>query len=155
MRRAICAKRLPKCRGEAAWEAILPARAPSPPLDRAATVDVAIIGGGFAGLSADRRLTRLAPGTRILVRDAPRIGQGIAGRSSGVMIDLPHEPTPDDCAGASEARDRETIAPNRRAVGFAADAVAERGLPEGALRRDGKVDGAAGACAGPRLSRPS
>jgi len=28
--------------------------------------------------------------------DACRVGEGAAGRNSGFMIDLPHEPTPED-----------------------------------------------------------
>ena len=53
--------------------------------------DWLIIGGGFAGLFAARRLTQLAGrDERILLLEAGRIGDGPAGRNSGFMIDLPH-----------------------------------------------------------------
>ena len=142
---SITAKRLPKFHGPAAWDAILPARAPYAPLDGAATVDFAIIGAGFAGLSAARRLTQVAPGARVAVLDALRVGQGGAGRNSGFMIDLPHDLTSDDYAGASAARDREIIALNRRAIGFAQAAAEEYGIQAGFLQVQGKINGAAGA----------
>ena len=52
--------------------------------------DYLIIGGGFAGLSAARRLNQLEPTAKIVVLEACDIGEGPAGRNSGFMIDLPH-----------------------------------------------------------------
>ena len=61
------AARLPVHRGPAAWNAILPAETPSPPLEGDIHVDVAIIGGGFAGLSAARRLRQQDAGLKVAV----------------------------------------------------------------------------------------
>lgn len=139
------ARRLPSLAGAAAWDAILPARTPHPPLAGAATADVVIIGGGFAGLAAARRLLQLDPGLRIALLEAGQVAQGSAGRNSGFMIDLPHELTSEDYAGTSSDGDRRMIALNRHAIGFAAEAVEEFDIPREWFRRDGKVNGAVSA----------
>ncbi len=136
------ARRLPHLAGPAAWDAILGPRIPFPAVEGPVTADFAIIGGGFAGLSAARRLLELDPGLRIVLVDAGQIGQGSAGRNSGFMIDLPHELTSEDYAGASAGVDREIIGLNRHAIAFAAGAVADYAIPAGHFRRDGKVNGA-------------
>ncbi|MFT3689314.1 NAD(P)/FAD-dependent oxidoreductase [Paenirhodobacter sp.] len=139
------ARRLPNLAGPAAWESILGPRTPLPPLDGTLRADFAIVGGGFAGLSAARRLLQLEPRAKIVLLDAGQIAQGSAGRNSGFMIDLPHELTSEDYAGADAGSDRALIALNRHAIGFAAEAVAEYAIPAGYFRRDGKVNGAASA----------
>lgn len=53
--------------------------------------DYAVIGAGFAGLAAARRLGELLPDKRIILVDAQRVGQGASGRNSGFVIDLPHK----------------------------------------------------------------
>ncbi|SCM66556.1 NAD(P)/FAD-dependent oxidoreductase [Donghicola eburneus] len=135
--------RLPRHTGAAAWDAILGDRRPHAPLRGRETFDFAIIGGGFAGLSAARRLTQLVPQAKIAVLDAGRIGQGAAGRNSGFMIDLPHELTSDNYAGADKSLDEHTIRMNREAIAFADAAVEELQIPAAFFRRDGKVNGAA------------
>lgn len=144
------ATRLPQLDGPAAWEAILPPRAALAPLEGPATADVAIVGGGFAGLSAARRLLQLDPRLRVTLLDAGQIARGSAGRNSGFMIDLPHELTSEDYAGASASADGELIALNRAAIGFARQAVAEYGIAPGFFRPDGKVNGATSALADSR-----
>jgi hypothetical protein len=49
------ARRLPRDQGPAAWSTILPDQAPPVPLPGDLSVDVAIVGGGFAGLAATQR----------------------------------------------------------------------------------------------------
>ena len=139
------ARRLPVHRGPAAWDAILPPAPPPHVLTERQTADFVVIGGGFAGLSAARRLTQLAPGARIVLLEAGRIAEGAAGRNSGFMIDLPHELTSADYAGAGD--DRAQIALNRQAIGFARDAVADYGIDPAFFDPAGKVNGAAGAAA--------
>lgn len=53
--------------------------------------DYAIIGAGFAGLAAARRLAEQLPEARIILVDAQRVGYGASGRNSGFVIDLPHK----------------------------------------------------------------
>lgn len=138
------ARRLPRHTGVAAWNAILP-QAPAPaPLAADATCDLAVIGAGFAGLSAARRALQLNPGARIALLDAGRVGEGAAGRNSGFMIDLPHDLQSDDYAGDTAARDQQIIGLNRAAIAFGQAAVDEYGIDPAYFDRCGKVNGAAG-----------
>lgn len=135
------ARRTPVHRGPAAWSAILPGQpAPVTP-DGDLTVDFALVGGGFAGLSAARRLAELNPGARIAVLEAGRLAEGASGRNSGFMIDLPHDLASDDYAGAGD--DRALIALNRAAIAFARGAVEACGIDPNFFDPAGKVNGAA------------
>ena len=115
------------------------------PLPGNRPVDVAIIGGGFAGLSAARRLRQLDRTLTIAVLEASRLAEGASGRNSGFMIDLPHELTSDDYAGHGD--DRGMIALNRQAIAFAKDAVQDYGIAPAYFDPIGKVNGAASATA--------
>ncbi|MCA9772984.1 MAG: FAD-dependent oxidoreductase, partial [Myxococcales bacterium] len=53
-------------------------------------LEVAIIGAGFAGLAAARRLAQLRPQDTVVILEARAVAEGPAGRNSGFMIDLPH-----------------------------------------------------------------
>ncbi|RMF41260.1 MAG: FAD-binding oxidoreductase [Alphaproteobacteria bacterium] len=139
------ARHLPIHRGPAGWAEILGPRRPAPPLGDETTADFVIVGAGFAGLSAARRLTQLQPGARVVVLEAGELAEGAAGRNSGFMIDLPHELTSQDYAGAGD--DRAIIALNRQAQDFAAEAVAEYGIDANFFDHAGKVNGAASAAA--------
>lgn len=121
------ASKLPKNTGVSGWVAMLPARAPKPPLEGSITADIAIIGGGFAGLSAARRLSQLDPGLRVAVLEAGVIGEGATGRNSGFIIDLPHEVSSDDYGGTSADRARRDITMYRTAIGLATEMAEEQG----------------------------
>lgn len=138
-------RHLPRHRGPAGWNAILPPRAAGPALTDDRTADFTIVGGGFAGLAAARRLTQLAPGARIVLLEAGGIAEGASGRNSGFMIDLPHELTSEDYAGTGD--DLAMIALNRQAQAFASDAVDDYGIDPAYFDRAGKVNGAAGEAA--------
>ena len=49
-------------------------------------VDFAIVGGGFAGLSAAAWLAKLAPMKKVLVLEAERVGNGASGRTGGMAL---------------------------------------------------------------------
>ena len=134
-------RRLPAQLGRAGWNAILGDQPAPQPLETDATADFAVIGAGFAGLCAARRLTELAPGARVAVLEAGRIAESAAGRNSGFMIDLPHELTSEDYAGAGD--DKAIIALNREAQGFARAAVEAYGIDRNFFDPGGKVNGAA------------
>lgn len=136
------ARRLPRHLGPAAWGAILGPQPVAQPLTRQTTADIAIVGGGFAGLSAARRILQLHPGARIALVEAGRIAEGAAGRNSGFMIDLPHDLSSDDYS--SNDNDRALIALNRHAIAFARDAVAEYAIAPAFFDPAGKVNGACG-----------
>jgi len=49
-------------------------------------VDLAIVGGGFAGLAAAAWLAKLAPNKRVLLLEAKRVGNGASGRTGGMAL---------------------------------------------------------------------
>ena len=51
--------------------------------------DYVIIGAGYTGLSAARRLAELNPDASIAVFDALKVGEGASGRNSGFLMDIP------------------------------------------------------------------
>lgn len=134
------ARRLPAQLGPAAWNVILGPQPAACVLDGDRMADFVVIGAGFAGLSAARRLTQLQPGARVVVLEAGRVAEGAAGRNTGFMIDLPHDLQSEDYAGTGD--DREMIDRNRHAIRFASDAVEEYGINRNYFDRAGKVNGA-------------
>ncbi|MEM9318291.1 MAG: FAD-binding oxidoreductase [Pseudomonadota bacterium] len=135
-------KHLPRDPGPAGWNRLLPEPAPAQPLQGAQVADWLVIGAGFAGLAAARRLAQNAPGDRIIVLEASRLGDGPAGRNSGFMIDLPHDLTSDDYGGALDDDITQT-SDNRSAIAFAADMAREYGLSAEAFHPSGKINAAA------------
>lgn len=138
----IAVRRLPSDPGPAGWNRLLPDPGPPAPLDGPVTADWLVVGAGFAGLAAARRLSQIRPGDRIVLLEATRVADGPAGRNSGFMIDLPHDLASNDYGGALGA-DLDQTADNRRAIGFAADMAAEFGLSDEAFTRSGKINAAA------------
>jgi len=136
------AERLPVQSGPAAWNAILPPQAASYPLDENIKVDVAIVGGGFAGLSAAKRLRQNDPTLRVAVLEAGALAEGASGRNSGFMIDLPHDLQSDDYAGKGVEADKQMIALNRAAISFAKACVEEYEIEPAYFDPAGKINGA-------------
>ncbi|MEM1073608.1 MAG: FAD-binding oxidoreductase [Pseudomonadota bacterium] len=135
-------KRLPVDPGPAGWNSLLPPADTADTLSTQTIADWLVIGAGFAGLSAARRLAQLCPTDRIILLEASRVGEGPAGRNSGFMIDLPHDLASENYAGALDA-DRLQIEDNRRAITFAADMAQAFGLSPEAFAQSGKINGAA------------
>lgn len=123
-KKVFVASRLPKNTGVSGWVAMLPPRQAKPRLEGHTTADVVIIGGGFAGLSAARRIMELDPTLHVAVLEADTIGEASAGRNSGFIIDLPHEVSSEDYGGDSAAKSRGAIEISRTAIALA-DAVAQ------------------------------
>ena len=82
---------LPHDDSSCGWYAALPQQPACKRLQGEQRADFAVIGAGFAGLAAARRLGELLPNKRIILVDAQRVGQGASGRNSGFVIDLPHK----------------------------------------------------------------
>lgn len=137
--------RTPIHRGPAAWSAILPGQEPPIVLDADTKADFTVIGAGFGGLSAARRLTQLAPYAKIVVLDAGRIAEGACARNSGFMIDLPHEIGGGGYEAHGAERNKAMIALNRQAIGFARQAVDAYGIDRNYFDPVGKVNGAVAA----------
>ena len=134
---------LPIDTGVSGWDAILSEQEPAITLEENHICDFLIIGAGFAGLSAARRLVQLKPESKIIILDAKRIAEGPAGRNSGFMIDLPHDLSSSDYATTHD-NDLKQIRLNRSAIAFAQTAAKEYGLSKEAFTINGKVNGAVG-----------
>lgn len=70
------------------WLSSLPNEPPAPPLDGDQTVDVAIVGGGFAGMSTAFYLRRKDPSLRVAVLESQFTGYGASGRNAGFAMTL-------------------------------------------------------------------
>ena len=91
------------------FNALLPPRTARAPAKGDVAADHVIVGAGFTGLAAARRLAELQPQARIIVIEATEVGEGSSGRNSGFASprDLPSGPSAADLERA-EALNRFT-----------------------------------------------
>lgn len=136
-------RQLPVDTGRSGWEAVSRRTLPVRMLEAAETADWLVIGAGFAGLSAARRLTQNRPGERIVVLDARELAQGPAGRNSGFMIDVPHNLGSGEYSSGDAGGTMLEMAQNRLAIAFAKEAAAEFGMPQATFDPCGKINAAA------------
>jgi gamma-glutamylputrescine oxidase len=61
----------------------------NPPLKTDTEADIAIIGGGYTGLSAACSLKKRFPEKRIVLLEARSVGQGASGRNGGMILPQP------------------------------------------------------------------
>ena len=83
-------RRLPRDDRTNGWSAILPERRPKPSLQGDIHADWVVLGAGYAGLAAARRLAENCPDQKIVLIEAGQAGENASGRNSGFGIDLPH-----------------------------------------------------------------
>ena len=134
---------LPKYDRKNAWLEILPPLPSATMLDGAIQADHVVVGGGFGGLAAARRLAELNPAASIVLIEADRIGNNAAGRCSGFIIDHAHNIRAKGFADDTENAKR-GIALNREGVDWLAEIV-ERENIECDWRPEGKIHAAASA----------
>ena len=67
-------------------EALSPGETPAPPLEGAARADVAIMGGGYAGLWTAIRIKQREPSCDVVVLEQDICGGGASGRNGGFAI---------------------------------------------------------------------
>jgi glycine/D-amino acid oxidase-like deaminating enzyme len=135
--------KIPKDPGASGWNSILPPQKCYPELAASQNCDNLIIGAGFAGLAAARRIQQLCPNDKTIIVEARRLAQGPAGRNTGFMIDLPHDLASNEYGGDRQ-RDLNQIKFNRAGIAFAADAAEEYGMPPEAFTKSGRINAAAG-----------
>ena len=68
--------------GQPPWQTDFPIGPQPPP----AQVDIAIVGGGFTGLTAAACLSRLSPQKSVAVFEANRIGSGSSARTGAIVM---------------------------------------------------------------------
>ena len=113
---------LPRADRNNGWLEILPPLPPPAVAKGAIKADCAVIGAGFTGLAAARRLAELLPAKHVLLLDAGRIGNNAAGRCSGFAIDQAHNIRAKDFAGNLHA-EKKQIAINRAGQDYLRDQV--------------------------------
>ncbi|OXY83197.1 NAD(P)/FAD-dependent oxidoreductase [Oceanimonas doudoroffii] len=96
-----------------------------------------VIGGGWVGISAARRLAELNHEDRVVLVDAGRIGNNAAGRCAGFAIDLAHNPRAKNFADNEKGNIEESLV-NREGIRYLTDAVEEYNIecdwsPEGKI----------------------
>ncbi|MDH3859084.1 MAG: FAD-binding oxidoreductase [Gammaproteobacteria bacterium] len=128
--------------GESGWNTILPPRQANPALESEIDCDYLVVGAGFAGLSAARRIAQLEPLASIVILESQQVATGPAGRNSGFMIDLPHALATGRYAG-DNSQDLRNIRMNRAAIAFAADCARSLDFPDEAFDPSGKINAAA------------
>jgi glycine/D-amino acid oxidase-like deaminating enzyme len=68
------------------WWTATPPLADLPALEGTARADLAIIGGGFTGMSTAYHYARRFPGKRVVLVEAKRVANGASGRNGGLML---------------------------------------------------------------------
>lgn len=116
------------------WSAVLPPRRPKPALSGEIAADWAVIGAGYAGLAAARRLAEQRPDDRIVVLEAGTAGEGAQGRNAGFAIDLPHNLSASFAELENAERHKRL---NRAAIAHLQDVVERHGIACD-WRRDGR-----------------
>lgn len=105
------------------WLDLLGSLPAANPLTGHVRADWAVIGAGYTGVAAARRLAELRPSAKILLIDGQRVGEGTSGRNSGFIIDLPHN---------VDAQNLDDLAANRRTQRLNLAAISElRSLVQG------------------------
>jgi glycine/D-amino acid oxidase-like deaminating enzyme len=69
------------------WINDLPKRSNIKSLDKDKTCEWLIIGAGYTGLSAARKLSELNPNQKVILVDSQLAGEGASGRNSGYLVD--------------------------------------------------------------------
>ena len=139
----VTVRKLPVDMARSGWEALAERAFPPEKLSQDVAADWLIVGAGFGGLAAARRLTQRCPGARIVMLDATRLALGPAGRNSGYMIDVPHNVSTGGYATGNAAEIRAEMALNRLAIGFSRGAAEDYGMAPHVFDPCGKINAAA------------
>lgn len=124
-----------------AWLEILGPQPDPVPLRGDIEADHVVIGAGYGGLAAARRLAELDPSASVILIEADRLGNNAAGRCSGFIIDHAHNIRAKGFADDTDNAKRQ-IALNRAGVDWLDEIVHREGI-DCDWRREGKIHAAA------------
>lgn len=113
---------LPKESSDSGWFATLSEVSEAKTLAGNVDTDWVVIGGGWFGTSAARRLAELNPNDSVTLVDAGRIGNNAAGRSAGFAIDLAHNPRSKNFADNEQGNINKSFV-NRAGIDYLREAV--------------------------------
>jgi glycine/D-amino acid oxidase-like deaminating enzyme len=100
----------------------------------------AVVGAGYTGLAAARRLAEHFPHDEVILIEAQEVGYGTAGRNAGFAIDLPHDIGAEDYIGDIEIA-KTTLKLNLLGQSLLQTQVKAHGI-DCHMRRSGKYQGA-------------
>lgn len=83
---------LPSELSDSGWFTMLGSVTPYSALEGRVEADWVVVGGGWFGANAARRMAELRPQDSVVLLDAGMIGNNAAGRCAGYAIDLAHNP---------------------------------------------------------------
>ncbi|MDP2311469.1 MAG: FAD-dependent oxidoreductase [Pseudomonadota bacterium] len=121
-----------ECRS--AWTDDKPHYRPEPALASAIEADVAIVGGGFTGVSTALHLARRFPERRVALLEARQLANGASGRNGGMVLNWVNGVEHDD-----PARARRIYDVTRSGIDLIEDTIARYHLAAG-FRRDGCLE---------------
>jgi gamma-glutamylputrescine oxidase len=101
---------------------------PAPPVTSCLRCDVAVVGGGFAGLSAALHLKTLAPDLDVVLLEAERIGYGPSGLNSGQAAPRIGPAIENQIATIGRSAAREAYAYSLRAMEYVAALIDEHSI---------------------------
>jgi gamma-glutamylputrescine oxidase len=113
-----------------AWVAEQPFYIPLPALYGRESADIAIVGGGFTGVSTAWHLARRFPDLRIVLLEALTVGNGASGRNGGLALTGMNGVEP---AGSERARRIYEV--SKQGIDLIEDLAAERSIDAGFSRQ--------------------
>ena len=126
-----------------AWLELLGPQPEPNVLRESLAADHVVIGAGFGGLAAARRLAELQPEAHVVLLEADRLANNAAGRCSGFIIDHAHNIRAKGFADDTDNATRQ-IALNRAGLDWLDKIVHNEGI-DCDWRREGKIHAAASA----------
>ena len=116
------------------WTQEAVAGVPMPPLSGPIVADVAVIGGGFTGVSTAWHLSQCHPERKVVLLEARVLGTGASGRNGGQVLNWINGVSTDD-----PARLRRIHAATLQGIDLA-EMFATRYAPPGTFRRQGCLE---------------
>lgn len=130
----MCAQRVDIDENRSVWTADKEPYRPTAPLSSNLDLDVAIIGGGFTGVSTAWHMLERFPDLRVGLIEAGQLANGASGRNGGMMLNWINGVDYED-----PERARRIFDLTRGGIDWIVDLVAQHGLKVG-LRREGCLE---------------